>query len=170
MTRNITAVLCATLVATIAFTHTANAQRHQRFQALTSGSGSLAEANDAPPEVQLIPVGLSDNQTLRIVALNLSKDETPTVTVKFVDNEGNTLLQGAASTIQPDQLATSDLDRSIVAGTGRIEARAIVTITEQGPPGTLRLSLEVFNNATGQTTVLWAGPSGPPPPPRQGRR
>ncbi len=113
----------------------------------------------------MVPVGISDNQTLRIVALNLSKDETPTVTVKFVDSEGSSVLQGNAATIQSGQLSTTDLDRGAVSGTGRVEVRAVVSVTGQDGPGDLRLSLEVFNNATGQTTVLWTGRAGPPPPP-----
>jgi hypothetical protein len=136
-----------------------------RYRSLLCGlvillvSGILAAAGEAG-ETPLIPLGISDGQTLRVVALNLGTNRTVKVTVKFLDADGNLLLQSPSTSIASGKMTSFDYPRPSTNGeTGRIQIRPVVITTERLSAGCIHITMEVFNDEDGKTTLLWDGPS-----------
>ena len=119
----------------------------------------LANAADSG-ETPLIPFGISDGQTLRVVALNLGTNQTVKVTVKFLDADGNLLFQSPSTAIASGKMASFDYPRPSTNGeTGRIQIRPVAVTTGHFSTGCVHLTVEVFNDEDERTTVLWDGPS-----------
>jgi hypothetical protein len=111
-------------------------------------------------ETPLIPFGISDGQTLRVVALNLGTNQTVKVTVKFLDADGNLLFQSPSTAVASGKMASFDYPRPSTTGEmGRIQIRPVVVNTGHFSTGCIHLTVEIFNDEDSKTTVLWDGPS-----------
>ena len=104
------------------------------------------------------PVGITFGQTARVTAANTGTTAIIIDGSKFLDSDGNVLAEFERQTIQPGEMMSFDLNADdIVRESNRIQIRVVI----EGPVPHLRdvrLSLEVFNNADGKTTVFLGGP------------
>ena len=111
-------------------------------------------------EIPLIPFGISDGQTLRVVALNLATNRTVKLTVKFIDAEGNVIFQTPSTSIASGKMVNFDYPHPANNGeTGRIQIRPVAVLSDHFSTGCIHVTAEVFNDEDGKTTVLWDGPS-----------
>jgi hypothetical protein len=135
-------------------------------------------------------VGLARGQTARLNAANISNPSAPTaaadpcrVTLGFVDTSGQPFLDQNRRKIArevnllPGQAALLDLRFDAVTDgndwrptpvdrTGRVQFRAGLEFPAGTPPDPCRdlvPTLEVFDNLTGRTAVLYPPHLGPPP-------
>ena len=103
------------------------------------------------------PVGIALGQTARVNILNTGDRAIVIEGGKFLDNDGNVIAE-FRGTIDPGKTMSFDLDRdSFIREQNRVEIHVVL----EGPVPHLhdaRLSLEVFNNADGRTTVFLGGP------------
>jgi hypothetical protein len=112
--------------------------------------------------ISFAPVGLTFGQTARLNLINMDVANGITVSCRFIDASGVTLAQ---SVITPSvgKIASVDYKRGDpLPGKSpeqlRAEVRAQIDISTYGVPSdSLRSSLEVFNNSTGETTVHMGG-------------
>jgi len=126
---------------------------------LLCATGISAKAAD-PGEIPLIPFGISDGQTLRVVALNLATNRTVKLAVKFLDAGGNLAFQSPSTSIASGKMASFDYPRPSANGeTGRIQIRPVAVITDHFSTGCVHMTVEVFNDEDERTTVIWDGPS-----------
>ena len=104
------------------------------------------------------PVGITFGQTARVTAANTGTTAIIINNGKFLDSDGNVLAEFARQVIEPGEMMSFDLNADdIVRESNRIQIRVVI----EGPvphPRDVRLSLEVFNNADGKTTVFLGGP------------
>ena len=104
------------------------------------------------------PVGITFGQTARVTAANTGTTAIIINNGKFLDSDGNVLAEFARQVIEPGEMMSFDLNADdIVRESNRIQIRVVI----EGPIPHLRdvrLSLEVFNNADGKTTVFLGGP------------
>ncbi len=104
------------------------------------------------------PVGITFGQTARVTAANTGTTAIIINNGKFLDSDGNVLAEFARQVIEPGEMMSFDLNADdIVRESNRIEIRVVI----EGPVPHLRdvrLSLEVFNNADGKTTVFIGDP------------
>ena len=104
------------------------------------------------------PVGITFGQTARVTAANTGTTAFIVDGGKFLDSDGNVLAEFARQTIEPGEMMSFDLNADdIVRESNRIQIRVVI----EGPQPhlrDLRLSLEVFNNADGKTTVFFVDP------------
>ena len=104
------------------------------------------------------PVGITFGQTARVNLLNTSDSAIIIIGGKFFDSDGNILAEFGRQVIEPGKIMSFDLNGDdIVRESNRIQIRGIL----EGPEPHLRgaiISLEVFNNADGKTTVFIVGP------------
>ena len=105
------------------------------------------------------PVGITFGQTARVTAANTGTTSFIIDGSKFLDSEGNVLAEFARQVIEPGEMMSFDLNADdIVRESNRIQIRVVI----EGPVPHLRdvrLSLEVFNNADGKTTVFIGDPN-----------
>ena len=105
------------------------------------------------------PVGITFGQTARVTAANTGTTAIIINGVKFLDSDGNVLAEFARQVIEPGEMMSFDLNADdIVRESNRIQIRVVI----EGPVPHLRdvrLSLEVFNNADGKTTVFIGDPN-----------
>jgi hypothetical protein len=121
--------------------------------------GVFANAADSG-ETPLIPFGISDGQTLRVVAVNLGTNQTVNVAVKFLDSDGSLLFQKPSIAIPSGKMSSFDYPRPSTNGeTARIQIRPVAVTSEHFSKGCIHLTVEIFNDEDGKTTVLWDGPS-----------
>jgi hypothetical protein len=104
-------------------------------------------------------VGLTSGQTARLSALNRGEEIGIIVDYKFFDSLGRVLSQSPErQLVPPGQMMSFDLnaDELNVARDrfGRIQIHALVRAIGGANENDLHASLEVFDNATGKTTVL----------------
>ena len=103
-------------------------------------------------------VGITFGQTARVTVANLGTTSFIIDDGKFLDSDGNVLAEFARQVIEPGKMMSFDLNADdIVRESNRIQIRVVI----EGPvphPRDVRLSLEVFNNADGKTTVFLGGP------------
>ena len=103
------------------------------------------------------PVGITFGQTARVTAANTGTTAIIINNGKFLDSDGNVLAE-FRGTVEPGEMMSFDLNADdIVRESNRIQIRVVI----EGPEPHLRnvrLSLEVFNNADGKTTVFLGGP------------
>src|SRR5881396_182106 len=104
------------------------------------------------------PVGITFGQTARVTAANTGTTAIVVVGGKFLDSDGNVLAE-FRGTVEPGEMMSFDLNADdIVRESNRIQIRVVI----EGPIPhlrDLRLSLEVFNNADGKTTVFIGDPN-----------
>jgi hypothetical protein len=104
-------------------------------------------------------VGLSSGQTARLSALNSGEEIGIIVDYKIFDSQGRVLAQSPErQAIPPGQMGSFDLNADELNATrdrfGRIQIRAVAQSVGNQNDNDLHVSLEVFDNATGKTTVL----------------
>ena len=103
------------------------------------------------------PVGIALGQTVRVNILNTGDRAFIIDGSKFLDNDGN-VIATFRGTIDPGKTMSFDLDRaSFIREENRVEIHVVI----EGPVPHLRgalISLEVFNNADGRTTVFIGDP------------
>ena len=102
------------------------------------------------------PVGITFGQTARVTAANAGTTAIIIDSCKFLDSDGNVLAEFDGGIIDPGVMIAFDLNADdIIRENNRIQIRVVI----QAPHlRDLRLSLEVFNNADGKTTVFLGGP------------
>src|SRR2546423_597485 len=104
------------------------------------------------------PVGITFGQTARVTAANIGTTSFIIEGGKFLDSDGNVLAEFARQVIEPGKMMSFDLNADdIIRENNRIQIRVVI----EGPIPHLRdvrLSLEVFNNADGKTTIFLGGP------------
>jgi hypothetical protein len=129
------------------------------------GAGRVAaiqDSEDKPP-----PFGLAQGQTARLTLFNSGDLAVVGPEYKFLDSRGNTLAQSAERiVIEPGQFQSFDFDLpdpppGILDPFSRIQVRAVVTTIGNPDVKDLRVSLEVFDNATGKTSFVIQPPPNP---------
>ena len=99
------------------------------------------------------PVGITFGQTARVTAANTGT-RAIIISGTFLDSEGTVLAQFDSQVIEPGKMMSFDLNADdIVRENNRIQIRGVI----EGPEPHLRgaaISVEVFNNADGKTTVF----------------
>jgi len=101
------------------------------------------------------PVGITFGQTARVTAANTGT-RAITISCKFLDSDGNVLAEFDGGFIEPGNMIAFDLNADdIIRESNRIQIR--VVISADTLRGLLR-STEVFENATGKTTVFIIDP------------
>jgi hypothetical protein len=101
------------------------------------------------------PVGITFGQTVRVTAANTG---TRAIIVNWtiLDSEGTVLARLDGQVIEPGKMMSFDLNADdIIRESNRIEIR--VVLSGDSLRGLLA-STEVFENATGKTTVFLGGP------------
>ena len=114
-------------------------------------------------------MGIASGQTARLNALNTNAERGIIIDWKFLDSQGRILAQSREpQLIPPGQMRSFDLNADEVNATRDPSSRVqvIAIIRTLGGPDTknLHTSLEVFDNATGKTTVLVPPARFNPPP------
>src|SRR5438876_3825077 len=101
------------------------------------------------------PVGITFGQTARVTAANTGT-RAITISGTFLDSEGAVLGQFESQVIEPGKMMSFDLNADAIVREGeRIQIR--IVISADTLRGLLR-STEVFENATGKTTVFAIDP------------
>lgn len=122
------------------------------------GSGRVAaiqDSEDKPP-----PFGLVQGQTARLTLFNSGETSVVGPEYRFLDSRGNTLAQSEEHiVVLPGQFRSFDFDLpepipGISDHLGRAQVRAVVTTIGNPDEKVLRVSLEVFDNATGRTSFV----------------
>ena len=113
--------------------------------------------------ISFAPVGLTLNQTARLNLVNMDVANGITVSWRFMDAKGGILAQssttlGVGKIVSVDFKRRSDLLAKELPEQLRAEVQLQLDIHTYGIPSeSLRRSLEVFNNNTGETTVYMGG-------------
>ena len=104
------------------------------------------------------PVGITFGQTARVNLSNTSDRAIIIIGGKFLDCDGNTLAEFGRQVIEPGKIMSFDLNADdIVRESNRIQIRSVIESPEPHLRGAV-ISVEVFNNADGKTTVFIVGP------------
>jgi hypothetical protein len=103
------------------------------------------------------PVGITFGQTARVNILNTSDGAIIVIDGgKFVDSDGNVIAE-FRGTIGPGKMMSFDLNADdIVRESNRIQIRVVFSANNSR---SLVTSMEVFENATGKTTVFIGNPN-----------
>jgi len=128
-----------------------------------------ATAFNPQPDPPFGMIGIAQGQTARINLVNTTSPDAALFAppcrarLRFLDSDGNVLTHMRAevaaghSTFLDYSPASTNLGD--VAVPLRAEIRAAATFdNNQVPPDPCRVNLEIFENATGRTTVLYAPP------------
>jgi hypothetical protein len=122
---------------------------------LLSFGAATARANVLPlASIGFAPVGLTMDQTAQLNLVNTSVPGGILVNWRFIDANGLVIAQSTV-TLPLGTIVSVDYARQ--GGLLRAEVRAQVDIFTDVTAGSLRTSLEVFNNDTGSTTVFMGG-------------
>ena len=101
------------------------------------------------------PVGITFGQTARV---NLSNTSDRTIIIiggKFFDSDGNILAEFGRQVIESGKIMSFDLNADdIVRENNRIQIRGVIESPEPHLRGAA-ISVEVFENNTGKTTVIF---------------
>jgi hypothetical protein len=102
------------------------------------------------------PVGITFGQTARVNLSNTSDRAIIIIGGRFFDSDGNTLAEFGRQVIEPGKIMSFDLNADdIVRESNRIQIRGVIESPEPHLKGAM-ISVEVFNNADGKTTVfIW---------------
>jgi hypothetical protein len=104
------------------------------------------------------PVGITFGQTARVNLLNRSDRAIIIIGGKFLDSDGNTLAEFGRQVVEPGKIMSFDLNADdIIRESNRIQIRGVIESPEPHLRGAA-ISVEVFNNADGKTTVFLGGP------------
>lgn len=120
---------------------------------------ALGDNEDTPP-----PFGLAQGQTARLTVFNSGEAGGYIINWKFLDSEGRTLARSPEpEAIPTEQFRSFDISADSLHTTrdrfGRVQLRAVVTALGGPDTKNLRVSLEVFDNTAGRTTVFITNPS-----------
>lgn len=123
------------------------------------GAGAFQDSEDMPA-----PIGLAPGQTARLNILNRGEERGYIINWKFVDSDGQTLVQSDRDTLIPiDRFMSFDLHGDSLSDIrdrfGRVQLRAVVTAVGNPDTRNLHVSVEVFDNDTGKTTFVLTNPS-----------
>lgn len=101
------------------------------------------------------PVGITFGQTARVTAANTGT-RAIIISGTFLDSEGTVLAQFDSQVIEPGKMMSFDLNADDVVREGeRIQIRVVISGDNLRR---LLTSTEVFENATGKTTVFIGDP------------
>lgn len=120
---------------------------------------AIQDSEDFPP-----PFGLAQGQTARLTLFNSGDTAIVGPEYKFLNSRGEVLRESAdAIVILPGHFRFVDFDLpNPPPGTpdlfGRIQMRAVVTTIGNPDVKTLKVSVEVFDNATGRTSFIISPP------------
>ncbi len=108
----------------------------------------------------LFVVGLSSGQTARLNVFNSGKERGYVINWKFFDSRGRVIAQSPGSVfLPPVQMRSFDLNADDLNVTrdrfGRIQMLAVARAQSNPNEKNFHASLEVFDNATGKTTVFF---------------
>jgi hypothetical protein len=104
------------------------------------------------------PVGITFGQTARINLSNTSDRAIIIIGGKFFDSDGNILAEFGRQVIEAGKIMSFDLNADdIIRERNRIQIRGVIESPEPHLRG-VAISVEVFNNADGKTTVFIIGP------------
>ena len=104
------------------------------------------------------PVGITFGQTARMNLLNTSDSAIIIIGGKFFDSDGNILAQFGRQVIEPGKIMSFDLNADDIVREGnRIQIRGVIESPEPHLRGAI-ISVEVFENDTGKTTVFIGNP------------
>jgi hypothetical protein len=123
----------------------------------------LAFLTLSPMQAQAIiiydhPVGITFGQTARVNLANTSDRAIIIIGGKFLDSDGNTLAEFGRHVVEPGKIMSFDLNADdIIRESNRIQIRGVIESPEPHLRGAA-ISVEVFNNADGKTTVFIIGP------------
>ncbi len=108
-------------------------------------------------------IGITFGQTARLNFANIGEVNGIIINYRIIDADGVTLAQSERPlTIPLGRIVSVDLDRDTLPRTDpRIQIRAEFEVPTRGDLSNLRTSLEVFDNATGKTTVGFIEPPDP---------
>lgn len=128
----------------------------------TWGAGRVRAVMDV--EIMPSPFGLARGQTARLTILNSGETLGFVINWKFLDSEGRTLARSPEQEAIPtDQFRSFDISADSLETAddrfGRIQMRAVVTVIGSTDVSNLRVSVEVFDNATGRTSIFCTNPS-----------
>ena len=125
------------------------------FAVLLTFGAATERANVLPlASIGFAPVGLTMDQTAQLNLVNTSVPGGILVNWRFIDANGLVIAQSTV-TLPLGTIVSVDYARQ--GGLPRGEVRAQVDIFTSVAAGSLRASLEVFNNDTGATTVCMGG-------------
>ncbi|HKQ79017.1 MAG TPA: hypothetical protein VJ810_35290 [Blastocatellia bacterium] len=105
------------------------------------------------------PIGIARGQTVRLTVLNIGERAVVGPEYRLLDSAGRTLAKTPEPhLIPPAQFRSFDFDLpepppGLADNFGRIQARAVMIGNPK--PKNLRVSLEVFDNDTGKTTIFF---------------
>ncbi len=101
------------------------------------------------------PVGITAGQTARVTAANTGDRAIIIIGGRFLDSNGNVLVQFERRVIEPGKMMSFDLNGDHIArGNERVQVRLVL----QSDSRDILSSVEVFENATGKTTVFIGDP------------
>jgi hypothetical protein len=104
------------------------------------------------------PVGITFGQTARVNLSNTSDRAIIIIGGKFLDSDGNIVAEFGRQLIEPGKIMSFDLNADdIIRENNRIQIRSVIESPEPHLKGAM-ISVEVFNNADGKTTVFIVGP------------
>lgn len=146
-TAKTTTKLFATVVALVAAMVIWSAWGARQAQAL-AGSEKVLE-----------PIGITFGQTARLSVLNSGEERGFIINWKFLDSQGRVLAQSPEQELfPPGQMMSFDLNADDLNAPrdrfGRIQILAVARAQSNPNEKNFHASLEVFDNATGKTTVL----------------
>lgn len=120
---------------------------------------AVADVESIPP-----PFGLAVGQTARINVFN-NGEESGIIIYSFLDSQGRVLAQSERVMAPPGHIMSFDLDGDSIDRVrdrfGRVQMRAVVTALGGPDTKNSRVSLEVFDNATGKTSFVIIPPPDP---------
>ena len=104
-----------------------------------------------------LPVGLTREQSISATVFNSSEDRALTIICgKFRDGQGTILAELARTTVAPLHMVSFTLDReTLMREESRLQISAVVTFPSMPDLRDARVSVEVIDNATGKTAVLF---------------
>jgi hypothetical protein len=116
---------------------------------------ALQDSEDFPS-----PIAITFGQTARLSVLNTGESKGIIIDYKFLDSAGRVLARGPEPHLIPaGQFRSFDVNGDELRAErdrfGRVQLRAVVTLLGGPDTKNLHTSLEVFDNATGKTTVFF---------------
>jgi hypothetical protein len=123
---------------------------------------AIQDSEDFPP-----PFGLAQGQTARLTVLNRGEESGIVIEYRFLNSAGGIVGETPEPhLIPPGQFRSFDFNLpnpppGTVDFFGRIQVRAVVSVIGNPEVKDLRISLEVFDNATGRTSFVISPPPDP---------
>lgn len=110
-------------------------------------------------------IGVTDGQTLRVNVTNLGSNAGPSPHIKVFDAMGNVVARFDSDRLPAGISMSFDLNRDdILDSRGRLELRVETELevpddtNSRRVRDSIRITVEIFDNATGKTEVFWGNP------------